>query len=74
MGYATLTIDKIGEWFDGLVQQKEVLQAGQVSYEMVPISLYIKEVDVILHAIGQDYMTAIKSAQDKMTQTLQKYN
>ena len=41
---------------------------------MVPIDLYVKEVDIILHKIGQDYMTKIKSAQEKMTKTLQKYN
>ena len=70
----SLTIDKIGEWFDGLVKQKETLAAGQISYEMVPINLYIKEVDILIHSIGQDYITQIKSAQEKMTQTLQKYN
>ena len=41
---------------------------------MVPIDLYVKEVDIILHKIGQDYMTKIKSAQETMTETLQKYN
>ena len=41
---------------------------------MVHIDLYIKDLDIVLHKIGQDYMTKIKSAQEKMTKTLQKYN